>query len=173
MNILVLNGSPHPDGNTSAMAQAFAEGAKEAGNGVTVLKIGTKKIAACQACEFCHTRGNGECVQQDDMQEVYPALKKAEMLVLASPVHYFGMSGQMQCAISRIYALKAPPKMKKVALLLSSSSPGVYGAATQQYRDAFVNFMKGQDMGIITANGAENKSAAKLAECRHFGQNLK
>ena len=56
MNILVLNGSPHPDGNTSAMAQAFAEGAKKAGNGVTVLKVGTKKIAACQACEFCHTR---------------------------------------------------------------------------------------------------------------------
>ena len=49
----------------------------------------------------------------------------------------------------------------------------MYGAATQQYRDAFVNFMKGQDMGIITANGAGNKSAAKLAECRHFGQNLK
>lgn len=50
MNILVLNGSPHPDGNTSAMAQAFAEGAKEAGNGVTVLKASACSKTTCRRC---------------------------------------------------------------------------------------------------------------------------
>ena len=106
MKILVLNGSPRPNGNTAAMVDAFVEGAKENGHEIIVVPVCRKKIAGCLACEYCHTKGEGRCIQQDDMQEVYPVLSEAEMIVLASPVYYHSLTGQLQCAINRIYALE-------------------------------------------------------------------
>lgn len=174
MNILVLNGSPRPEGNTAALVDAFTEGAKEAGHGVTVLNLGRKKIAGCIACEHCHNKGNGACIQKDDMQEVYAALEKAEMLVLASPVYYFTLTGQLQCAIQRIYAFKStmPPKLKKTALILTSGDGDVYASSIQEYNEAFLGYMGTQDMGIITAYGDQNKSKKKLAEARALGKSL-
>lgn len=78
------NGSPRPNGNTAAMIDAFLEGTKDNGHEITVVSVCQKKIAGCLACEYCHTKGNGKCVQQDDMQEVYPLLDEAEMIILAS-----------------------------------------------------------------------------------------
>ena len=60
------------------------------------------------------------------MQEVYPLLEEAEMIVLASPIYYHSFSGQLQCAINRIYALDKPKKLRKAALILSSGSDLVY-----------------------------------------------
>lgn len=71
MKILVLNGSPRPHGNTAAMVDAFVEGAKEQNHDVTVVSVCQKKIAGCLACEYCHTKGEGRCIQKDDMQEIY------------------------------------------------------------------------------------------------------
>ena len=86
MRIIVLNGSPRPKGSTKQMVDAFREGAESAGHRVDVIDVCKKKIAGCLACEYCHTKGEGRCIQQDDMQEVYPVLAEAEMIVLASPV---------------------------------------------------------------------------------------
>ena len=85
MKILVLNGSPRPNGATSAMAEAFAQGARQAGHEVDVVAVCQKKIAGCLACEYCHTKGEGRCIQQDDMQEIYPLLEQAEMMVQFMP----------------------------------------------------------------------------------------
>lgn len=60
MNILVLNGSPRPNGNTAAMVSAFSEGATENGHQVTVVNVCQKNIAGCLAREYCHTKGNGK-----------------------------------------------------------------------------------------------------------------
>ena len=56
MNILVLNGSPRPNGNTAAMVKAFVDGAETNGHQVTVISVCQKKIAGCLACEYCHKR---------------------------------------------------------------------------------------------------------------------
>lgn len=80
MKILVLNGSSRPHGNTAAMVAAFAKGAQENGHQVDVVNVCQKKIAGCLACEYCHKKDSGherQCVQQDDMQEVYPLLDEA------------------------------------------------------------------------------------------------
>ena len=84
MNILILNGSPRKNGVTSKMIEAFASGAKENGHDIKVIQVGDKKIAGCMACEYCHTRGNGHCIQQDEMQEIYPELEKADMIVITT-----------------------------------------------------------------------------------------
>ena len=175
MRILVLNGSPRPAGNTAAMVEAFARGARENGHRVDVVNVCQKKIAGCLACEYCHQKGSGherQCVQQDGMQEVYPLLDAAEMIVLASPVYYHGFSGQLQCAVNRIYALDKPLRLKKAALILSSGSDHVYGGTIYEYQNSFLNYLHLEDMGICTAYGKENGSPEKLDELYRFGKSL-
>ena len=173
MNILVLNGSPRPNGNTAAMVDAFVEGANENGHAITVVPVCQKKIAGCLACEYCHTKGEGQCVQKDDMQEVYPVLAEAEMIVLASPIYYHSLTGQLQCAVNRIYALDKPKKLKKAALILSSGDDKVYDGAIYEYQNSFLNYLKLENMGIFTAHGKQNKTEEKLCELREFGRSLK
>lgn len=173
MNILVLNGSPRPNGNTAAMVAAFVDGASEGGHKIDVINVCQKKIAGCLACEFCHTKGNGRCVQQDDMQEVYPLLEEAEMIVLASPIYYHSITGQLQCAVNRIYALDKPKNLKKAALILSSGSDQVYDGAIYEYQNSFLDYLKLEDTGIYTAFDKQNKSEEKLKQLRDFGRSLR
>ncbi|MGI6204249.1 MAG: flavodoxin family protein [Anaerovoracaceae bacterium] len=169
MKILVLNGSPHADGNTAALVNAFCRGAEEAGNEVTDLQIGRMNIAGCLGCERCHTGGNAECVIKDDMEKVYPEFDDADMIVLASPIYYFTLSGQLQCTIHRTYSIGIPRRLKQSALILTSGSDGVYGPAIQQYHMIFGDYMNLKDAGIITAHGAENKSERKIDEAYALG----
>ena len=175
MEILVLNGSPRPNGNTAAMVEAFAEGAREKGHTVHIIPVCQKRIAGCMACEYCHQKDSGHerrCVQRDDMQEVYPLLDEAEMIVLASPIYYHNFTGQLQCAVSRIYALDRPKKLKRAALLLNSGSDHVYSGAIFEYQNSFLNYLHLEDMGIYSAYDKENKSPEKLEELRQLGRSL-
>lgn len=175
MKILVLNGSPRIRGNTTAMIEAFAKGSKENGHEVTVVNVCQKNIAGCRACEYCHQKNSGherQCVQKDDMQKVYPILDEAEMIVLASPVYYHSFSGQLQCAINRIYALDKPRNLKRAALILSSGSDHVYSGAIYEYQNSFLNYLQLEDMGIYTAFDKQNQSLEKLEELYQFGQSL-
>nr|WP_224168774.1 MULTISPECIES: NAD(P)H-dependent oxidoreductase [Eubacterium] len=54
------------------------------------------------------------------MQKIYPHFEQADMIVLASPVYYLHISGQLQCAITRTYNIGIPKNLKKAALILSS-----------------------------------------------------
>ncbi len=170
MKILVLNGSPHKNGNTAALVEAFKEGATGAGHEVKVVGVGNMKINGCLACEHCHGAGNGKCIQNDDMQQLFPDMASADMVVLASPIHYWSFSGQMQSCIARFYA-PGKPAAKKYGLILSSASPGVYDAPISQYKSC-ISYFGTEDMGIITACGDENKSEAALKKAKDFGAGL-
>ena len=170
MKIVVLNGSPRPKGNTAALIDAFKEGAESKGHQVSVLQVGTMKITGCKGCEYCHTKGNGACVQKDDMAEVYPALAESEMLLLASPVYYHGLTGQLESVVSRFYAVGAPAA-KKWALLLTSGSPNVYAAIETQYK-GILGFIQAQDLGIFEYDGKQVGTEAALAEIKAFGASL-
>lgn len=175
MNILVLNGSPRPKGNTRLMVEAFKDGALSSGHQVDVVDVCRKKISGCLACEYCHTKGNGACVQKDDMQEVYELLQKADMLVIASPIYYHGISGQLKCTIDRFYAAAypvKPPHLKKTAIILSSGDADMYDGALFSYKGDFLDYLGLEDMGVFTAYGAENGSAEKMEELRLFGASL-
>ena len=170
MKITVLAGSPRKV-NTKAMVEALKAGAEEAGHEVTVVNVGKMKIAGCLACEYCHTKGEGKCVQKDDMEEVYPALMECDALVLASPIYYFTMTAQMQAAIQRIYAIDHPPKASKAAMMLTSMSPDVYDGAIGEY-DGILAYMGLEDRGIVTAKDPENGSEEVLNKCRELGRNM-
>jgi len=170
MKIAVLNGSPKV-GNTAAMVDAFAKGAREAGHEVEILHVGRMKINGCLACEYCHGKGEGKCVQKDDMEKVMPAYKEADMVVYASPIYYFDMTAQISAAIQRVYAIGKPAKASKAALLLSAASPNPYDGAIATYK-SMLAFMGIEDAGIITASGEENGSDAKLEEIYTFAKGL-
>lgn len=175
MQILVLNGSPRPDGSTKQMIAAFREGAESAGHKVDVVDVCRKRIAGCLACEYCHTKEDGICIQKDDMQEIYLLLEKAEMLVIASPIYYHGITGQLKCTLDRFYAAAYPRKpqnLKKVAMILSSGDPDMYDGALFSYHGDFLEFLGLEDMGVFTAYGEENGSVKKRKELQNFGRSL-
>ncbi len=170
MKIAVFNGSARKQ-NTNAMVEAFREGAENAGHEVEVYQVGQMKISGCLGCEYCHTKGEGRCIQKDDLEQIMPAYKEVDMIVFASPIYYFTMTAQMEAAIQRVYCIGKPAKAKKAALLLSSGSPGVYDAAIAQFK-AYMGYVGIENAGIITANGEENQSEAKLNEVRAFAGSL-
>lgn len=172
MKILILNGSPRPKGNTAAMIEAYKTGAESVGHVVRVFDVCRMNIKGCLACEYCHTKAFRTCVQQDDMQKIYPVLDEADMIVLASPIYYHGFSGQLQCVINRFYAPGYPRKLKKAALLLSSGDKGVYDGAIFAYQNSFVEYLHLEDMGIFTAAGNENKSEELLNKLKAAGTAL-
>ena len=80
MKITILNGSPRKE-NTLAMAEAFVKGAQAAGHEAEILHVGKMKIAGCLGCEYCHTKGEGKCIQKDDMEKVIAAYLDSDMVV--------------------------------------------------------------------------------------------
>ena len=129
MNILVLNGSPRLNGNTTHMVKAFKKGAEDAGHSVDIENVAHMNIHGCLACEYCRTKEKAVCVQKDDMQKLYQKILEADMLVFASPIYYFTLSAQLQSVIHRTYAIDVPKNIQKTALIMSSGSAFVYGLA--------------------------------------------
>ena len=159
MQILILQGSPRAKGNTAWMAEEFKNAAEAAGHQVTLVNVAHKHIAGCLACEYCHGKGNGACIQKDDMQELYPLMAQTEVLVLAAPIYYFTLSAQIQAPIQRMYCVNAPAKVNKMALLMSSYSPDVYDGALAEFRD-ICNYWQVENIGHVSAKIDEQKTEA-------------
>ena len=157
MKVLILQASPRANGNTGWMAEEYKKAAEAAGHEVTLVNVSRKKIAGCMACEYCRTKGNGACIQKDDMQELYPLMAEAEALVLAAPIYYFTLNAQIQAPIQRMYCVNKPAKVKKMALLVSSYSPGVYDGAKAEFRD-ICNYWEVENMGFVSAKIDEQKT---------------
>ncbi|MBR3444168.1 MAG: flavodoxin family protein [Bacteroidaceae bacterium] len=171
MNILILQASPRANGNTAWMADEYKKAAEAAGHQVTLVNVSKKKIAGCLACEYCHGKGNGACIQKDDMQELYPLMAEAEVLVLAAPIYYFTLNAQIQAPIQRMYSVNKPAKVQKMALLVSSYSPGVYDGAKAEFRD-ICNYWSAENMGVVTAKIDEQKTDETKAKIVALVSNL-
>ena len=172
MKITVLNGSPHIDGATADMVSAFIIGAKEKGHEVVRFDTAFMNIKGCMACEYCRKQEKGVCVQKDDMQKIYPEILTSDMIVFASPIYYFTLSAQLQAAIHRTYSIDIPASVKKTALIMSSGSKFVYGAAITEYFQSIVEYWGVENAGIFTANGDDNHSEKKRQELYRFGLSL-
>ena len=81
--ILILEGSPRPNGNSCILSNEFARGAEEAGNRVEKIRLSRKKLSGCLGCNAC-CRSGGACVQKDDMEEIRAKMLEADVIVLAS-----------------------------------------------------------------------------------------
>ena len=146
------------------MIDVFKDSAESAGHEVKGIPVCRKNIKGCLACEYCHGKGNCECVQKDGMQEIYALLRETNMLVLASPIYYHGISGQLKCVIDRFYSVlypRAPKSIKKVAMFLSSGDPDMYDGARFAYEGDFLGYLRLENVGIITNHDADHLGMIK------------
>jgi multimeric flavodoxin WrbA len=106
---IAINGSPRKDkGYTALVLDAFLEGMVHAGCGVELFYASRLKVKPCGCGEmYCWYNKPGECCFKDDMQSLYPKLKEADTLVLATPV-YIPLPGAMQDVINRLCPLIEP-----------------------------------------------------------------
>ncbi|MDL2268798.1 NAD(P)H-dependent oxidoreductase [Desulfosarcina sp. OttesenSCG-928-A07] len=115
MFILGLQGSPRQGGNTDILLSAFLEKAADAGAATEVIQVARARIAPCKGCGYCET--HGQCVIRDDPMatRIFGLLRKADMVVAASPVYFYGVSAQLKGLIDRcqtLWARKYPFKLR-------------------------------------------------------------
>ncbi|MDP8236318.1 MAG: flavodoxin family protein [Candidatus Erginobacter occultus] len=103
MKILTIMGSPRKGGNSDLLLDAFLAGAGEGGAFREKIAVCDLKISPCTECLACET--TGECVIGDDMGEVYRQLIEADRVVIASPIFFYGLPGQLKALIDRCQAL--------------------------------------------------------------------
>jgi len=113
MRILALMGSPRVGGNTDTLVTELLRGAQGVGADVEKVVLNKLKIRGCQACDSCHK--TGRCRINDDMQPLYDKLLDADVLVLGTPVYFWGPSAQLKPALDRWYALDQPGIREKLA----------------------------------------------------------
>lgn len=103
MKILAFNGSPRPGGNTEILLNETLKPLYEAGHEIKVFNLNNMIIRPCQDCAGCLK--TGACIYQDDaMCEIYDAIRKADRIVLASPIFFFSVSAQTKAMIDRCQA---------------------------------------------------------------------
>lgn len=99
-NVLIISSSPRKNGNSERLCQEFQRGALEAGHNVELVALREKKINYCIGCYACAKLGR--CFQKDDMNELAQKMAAADVIVLATPVYFYSMSGQLKVFIDRL-----------------------------------------------------------------------
>ncbi|MBQ1554037.1 MAG: flavodoxin family protein, partial [Clostridia bacterium] len=100
--IVVLSGSPRKDGNTDRLVSAFVKGA-QARHEVEVVRVYEQTVHPCIGCNTCFTREGNACFQKDGMTEIYQKLSQTDILIIASPVYFYGISAQLKAIVDRLH----------------------------------------------------------------------
>ncbi len=177
-NILILNSSPRPHGNTETLVDEFIRGAEEKGHTVSKFNLRSMTIHPCLACGGCHTGRGTPCVQKDDMQQIYDAWDDADVIVFASPVYWMQFSAPMMLVRDRLYAKPAAQdaKKKEAVLILSSATPAdqLY-KMPEEYYDYLLGVFGYTDRGRIIAGNTYQtpaKDSAFMAQAYETGMSL-
>ena len=178
--IVILNGSPRRSGNTSALIKAFAEGAESAGHSVTEFFLDRMNIHGCKGCFGGHSGRECPCVQKDDMDQIYPVVKDSEVIVLASPLYYWNLSGQLRTAVDRLFALEEGDGNllrghgRASALLMAAEGHGFDDVLL--YYDHLMEHLKWENLGHVLAGGngdvGDIKGKPELQQAYELGKSI-
>ena len=152
--VLLISTSPRKGGNSDALADAFARGAQEAGNSVEKVPLYDKSIGFCRGCLTCQS--TRRCVIHDDADVIARKMLTADVVVFATPIYYYGMSGQMKTMLDRANPLfPADYAFRDIYLLAAAAEEDehtVDGAVTglQGWVDCFE---KARLAGTVFAGG--------------------
>lgn len=109
MKILAINGSPRgKKSNTDKFILPFLEGAQAEGASFEVIYLSEKNIKGCQGCFSCWVKTPGKCQIKDDMQELMDKINQADVLIFATPLYFFSMTGQMKTFVDRLLPVMEP-----------------------------------------------------------------
>ena len=178
--IVILNGSPRKKGNTSALVKAFTEGAESVGNTVTEFFLNGMDIHGCKGCFGGHSSRECPCVQKDDMAQIYPAVKDCDVVVLATPLYYWNMSGQLRTAFDRLFALEEGDgnllrgNGRSSALLMAAEGHGFDDAVL--YYDHLMEHLRWTNLGYVLCGGVmnegDNKGRKELQDAYELGKSI-
>lgn len=137
MNVLLVNGSPHPNGCTFTALETVASTLQEAGIETSVFQVGIKPVSGCIACRKCATLGR--CAFDDKVNEFADLAEQADGFVFGSPVHYAAASGAMTCFMDRlfyscIWAGRQIFRLKPAAAVVSARRAGTTAALDQLHK---------------------------------------
>jgi multimeric flavodoxin WrbA len=112
LNVLIINGSPRKDGNTSLAVKEMERVFEENGVTATTVQVGNQAIRGCIACGSCAK--NGKCVFNDAVNELAPLFEQADGLVIASPVYYASANATLIATLDRLFYSTSFDKSMKV-----------------------------------------------------------
>ena len=178
--IVILNGSPRKNGNTSALVKAFSEGAESAGHTVTEFFLDGMEIHGCRGCFGGHSSRECPCVQRDDMDKIYSAVRECNVIVLASPLYYWNMSGQIRTAVDRLFALEEGDGNllrghdRSCALLMAAEGNNFDDVLL--YYDHLTEHLRWKNLGHVLAGGngdiGDISGKPELQQARQLGASI-
>jgi len=153
--VLIVSASPRKGGNSDLLCDQFLRGAKEAGNEAEKIFLRDKKINFCTGCVACQSNG-GKCVQKDDMAGILDKMVTADVIVMATPVYFYTMNGQMKTLIDRTVARYTKISNKELYFIVAAadSSKQAMERTLEGFR-GFTSCLSGaKEKGIIYGTGA-------------------
>lgn len=176
--VVIISTSLRGGSNSEILAQECRRGAEEAGHQVTFLSLKGKKISYCVGCLRCQERGS--CVIEDDAAEFAKAVEQAEIVVFATPIYYYEMSGQMKTLIDRMNCLYASDyQFRKVYMIATAAEDGdfIFGKAYNGLQGWVDCFEKAELCGLVCGGGINEPKEAKtcadvMRKAYELGKNL-
>lgn len=176
-NVLILSGSPRKGGNSDLLCDQFLRGAKEGGNQVEKIFIREKKIGYCTACYYCEDH-QGTCAIKDDMAEILHKIKKADVIVMSSPVYFYSIDAQMKTLIDRCVAQWTTIKNKEFYYIMTAAedSGNVMDCTLECFRGFAVCLKGSVEKGVIYGKGVydvgEIKNHPAMKEAYEMGRQV-
>lgn len=136
MKILALNGSHRgAAGLTQWLLDKLAEGVRQAGGQFSTVVLADRRITPCQACEKCHTPENYlRCVyeDQDDVAAIFQEMRSADIIIYATPVYVFGLTGRMKTFLDRYNSTAGTGELcvTESGLFFGRANKAIYGKPT-------------------------------------------
>lgn len=155
--VLVLVGSMRRNGNTRMLAEKFAEGAS-ANNEVEIVSVTDLDVQPCTGCNRCYASEGNRCVVDDDMTALYEKLSRTDVLVIASPVYFYGISARLKAIVDRLHApVRNTFPIRKLGLLLVAATdvPRLFDSIVSQY-ESVLRFFRLEDAGRVLVGGVKD-----------------
>jgi len=176
--VLIISTSLHKDSNSEYFAKEFAKGAQEAGHAVDFISLAGKTIGFCTGCQTCQR--TQKCVIQDDAVEIAEQVKRADVLVFATPIYYYSMSGQMKTLLDRCNPLFPSDYSFREVFLLTTAADEAESAmdgavkGMQGWIDCFGKArLAGVVRGVGIGDGGEARNHPELlARVYALGRNV-
>ena len=162
-SIMILNGAARKNGRTASLVKAFTDGAISTGNQVQEFYLQSMDLHGCLGCDGCaraSKSAENPCVQKDDMAEINKAFRTADVVVFASPVYFWTISGPLKTASDRLYAqLKSLGYggFPRKSVLLMTAGGSDYSQAVRWY-ETFERNLGWTNLGEVLGAGKETEA---------------
>ncbi len=178
-NVLILNGSPREQGNCSTLSKAFTAGAESSGHTVKEFHLQNMNIDSCNACNKPDNDLDSPCSIKDDMDQVYAAFNKCDVVVLATPTYFWTLSGQLKCTIDRLFAVMEVSPDRKIPqkdCILMVSAGGTIRDEDIHWYDTLVQNLQWNSIGKVLAHNCLKagavKDKAEFTQAEKMGKDL-